>query len=215
MAFFSRHRQSEHLNDHLPKQASIVSGQYLKNHFLIAMPQLQDPYFERTVTLICDHNEEGAMGIVINRPTDMLLYEVLDQLQLLDAETKTESFDTPVLIGGPVAPENGLILHMVETESKDIWDSTLAVSDQIRLTTSQDILQALARGDGPQQQHFSLGYSGWDAGQLEDEIRNNSWLIAPANETIVFDLPFAQRWEAAAQSIGIDVDKLSHFAGHA
>lgn len=192
-----------------------VPGQYLKNHFLIAMPQLQDPYFERTVTLICDHSEEGAMGIVINRPMDLYFGEVLEQLNLPNDNLEAKTLDKPVLIGGPVARENGLVLHKTDYEHKNIWDSTLAVSEKIHLTTSQDILHALAKGKGPAQQHFALGYSGWDAGQLEEEIRNNSWLITPVHESIVFDLPFTQRWEAAAQLIGIDVDKLSHVAGHA
>jgi len=179
------------------------------------MPQLQDPYFERTVTLICDHNAEGAMGIVINRPMEIHFGEVLEQLDLINTNTDIDGLEVPVLVGGPVAPENGLILHKTEKENKDIWDSTLAVSDQIRLTTSQDIMRAIANDKGPRHMHFALGYSGWEAGQLEAEIRDNSWLIAPAHEGIVFDLPFAQRWEAAALSIGIDVDKLSHTAGHA
>ena len=179
------------------------------------MPQMQDPYFERTVTLICDHNEEGAMGIVINRPMDLQFGEVLEQLDLITHELNPEVSEMSVLIGGPVARENGLILHKTESKHKDIWDSTMAVSEEIHLTTSQDIMRALAKGNGPTQQHFALGYSGWEAGQLEEEIRSNSWLIAPAHESIVFDLPFTQRWEAAAQSIGIDVDKLSHIAGHA
>lgn len=192
-----------------------MDGQYLKNKFLIAMPQLQDPYFEKTVTLICDHNAEGAMGIIINRPYDMQFGEVLEQLEIPVQDYGDDNLNRSILLGGPVAPENGLVLHRLETGKKDIWDSTLSVSDEIHLTTSHDILHALAQGTGPNQQHFALGYSGWEAGQLEEEIRRNSWLIAPANSAIVFDLPFAQRWEAAALSIGIDVNKLSHTAGHA
>ena len=192
-----------------------MEGQYLKNRLLIAMPQMQDPYFERTVTLICDHNEQGALGIVINRPMPMQFGEVLEQLEMPVQNYADDRLNQAILIGGPVAPENGLVLHERETDRQDIWDSTMEVSKQIRLTTSQDILRAMAAGQGPRKHHFALGYSGWDAGQLEDEIRNNSWLIAPSQTSIVFDLPFSQRWEAAALAMGIDLDKLSHTAGHA
>jgi len=192
-----------------------MQGSYLKNHFLIAMPQMLDPYFEKTVTLICDHNEDGAMGIIINRPIEMQFSEILDQLEMPISDYNNDCLEQPILMGGPVAQENGLILHAGEKNVKDTWASTLRISENIYLTTSQDILSATAAGHGPNQQQFALGYSGWDSGQLEEEIKSNSWLIAPADYDIIFACPFEQRWDAATRSLGIDPNRLSHSSGHA
>jgi len=181
----------------------------LKNQLLIAMPSLEDPNFSRTVTYICEHSGEGAMGIVLNRPTDLSLADVLRHMDieggLGEAGTQT------VFLGGPVEEERGFVLHSHTAP----WDSTLAVNEDISVTTSRDILEAMARGDGPTQTLVALGYAGWGAGQLERELQDNAWLSGPADSSILFDLPPEKRWEAAAQLLGVDVNLLSSEAGHA
>jgi putative transcriptional regulator len=179
------------------------------NQLLIAMPGMQDPNFETTVTLICEHTEEGALGIVINRPLDLRLEDVLDQLELT-AESE-EIGATRVLAGGPVGHERGFVLHPGGQE----WDATLDVSDEIRVTFSRDILAAIAAGTGPGRSLVALGYAGWDAGQLESEMMANAWLNVTATPDIVFDVPFDQRWQAAARQLGIDITRLASDAGHA
>jgi putative transcriptional regulator len=179
------------------------------NQLLIAMPGMQDPNFETTVTLICEHTEEGALGIVINRPLDLRLEDVLDQLELT-AESE-EIGATRVLAGGPVGHERGFVLHPGGQE----WDATLDVSDEIRVTFSRDILAAIAAGTGPGRSLVALGYAGWDAGQLESEMMANAWLNVTATPDIVFDGPFDQRWQAAARQLGIDITRLASDAGHA
>ena len=191
-----------------------MQAQYLNNHLLIAMPQMHDANFEKTVTLICEHNEEGALGIVINRPLSLSVRDVFEQFDLECAETIGEE---PTLMGGPVATERGFILHTQHEKKNNTihWDSSLQVSETIQVTTSQDILLAIASGHGPEKLYFALGYSGWEAGQLEEELKSNAWLLAPFNEEILFSLPFEQRWQAAANSIGVDLNNLSSDYGHA
>ena len=191
-----------------------MQGQYLNNHLLIAMPQMHDVSFEKTVTLICEHNEQGALGLVLNRPLSINIGDILEQF---DLDCVSAVADEPTLMGGPVATERGFILHAnANNDKKPIqWDSSLQVSETVQVTTSQDILQAIAKGLGPEKLYFALGYSGWEAGQLEEELKANAWLIAPATEEIMFTLPFEQRWRAAASSIGVDLDKLSTHYGHA
>ena len=179
------------------------------NHFLIAMPTLEDINFSGTVTLICEHNEEGAMGIVINRPTDFSLGELLQQLEMI--ENADLYSDTIVYRGGPVQEEHGFILHQPVGE----WQHSLKISDDLALTTSRDILQAIAEDQGPERKLIALGYAGWGAGQLEQEISANAWLTTPADSEILFDLPSNQRWEAAASKLGIDLTLLSSETGHA
>jgi putative transcriptional regulator len=185
-----------------------MSG-YLSNQLLVAMPSLEDPNFAQTVTLICEHTGKGALGIILNRPLGMHLGEVLDQLSLPVADPKLR--DRPVLRGGPVQTDRGFVLHRAVGE----WESTLKVSEQVHVTTSRDILVSVASGNGPGSAVVALGYAGWDAGQLEDEIRSNAWLNVPADESIVFDLPFEARWHAAAKLLGIDLGRISRHAGHA
>ncbi|MBT8141832.1 MAG: YqgE/AlgH family protein [Gammaproteobacteria bacterium] len=188
---------------------------YLNNQLLIAMPQMHDPVFEKTVTLICEHNADGALGIVINRPIAISVGEVLQQL---DLEYQGNEGNEPVLIGGPVASDRGFVLHRIDSDLNSEhgrWASSLDVSEQIRVTTSKDIMLAIANGSGPSQKAFALGYSGWEAGQLEEELLANAWLTAPCDTRILFEIPYAQRWEAAAQSIGIDLHNLSGDVGHA
>ena len=182
---------------------------YLNNQFLIAMPALEDPNFAQTVTLICEHSERGALGIVINRTLPMTLGEVFEQLGLDASQSRVN--DQPVLQGGPVQTERGFVLHSPTGK----WESSLPFSERMHLTTSRDILDALAAGEGPASAVIALGYAGWDAGQLEEEMARNAWLTVPADERVVFATPVDQRWQAAARLLGIDLFTLSSDAGHA
>ena len=181
----------------------------LTSQLLIAMPGMADPNFSSTVTLICEHNDDGALGIVINRPLNLKLGGLLEQLQVEDPDPA--ALDHPVLMGGPVGPERGFVLH----DGAHRYENSLAVSGEICLTLSRDIIDAMAHGKGPQKSLVALGYAGWDAGQLEAEMLANSWLNVPATPEIVFDMPFDDRWTAAAQALGIDLTLLSPEAGHA
>lgn len=182
---------------------------FLTNQFLIAMPNLNDPNFSHTVTYLCQHNNEGALGIVINRPADISIHEILNQLHIKSGDEKVNAI--PVFAGGPVQPERGFVIHTPNTR----WDSTLVVSESIALTTSRDILEALAAGEGPDKLLIALGYAGWGEGQLEKEIIDNAWLNTPFAEQILFDTPVEQRWNEAAGQIGIDIKRLTMPAGHA
>lgn len=181
----------------------------MNNQLLIAMPGLNDPHFHATVTLICEHNDDGALGIIINRPLPLPLRELLAQLSLTAKNQQTA--DMPVYGGGPVAADRGFVLH----NSGFDFEGSLAVSADIQLTFSRDVLEALAAGSGPAKSLVALGYAGWAAGQLEAEILANSWLNVPATPEIVFDLPYQDRWQFAARSLGIDMNQLSSDAGHA
>jgi len=182
----------------------------LAGSLLVAMPGLADPNFEHSVTYICEHSETGTLGIVINKPMNMDVGEVLEQLSLETEEAK-ELAAQPVMRGGPVQAERGFVLH----ESDREWDATMEVGHSIFVTTSQDILSDVAAGKGPERILMALGYAGWGAGQLEQEIRQNAWLTVPASVDIVFDTPYQERWKAAANSIGIDPANLSFSAGNA
>jgi putative transcriptional regulator len=186
---------------------------YLSNQLLVAMPSLADPNFAQTVTLICEHTSKGALGIVLNRPLGMALGDVFRQLALESNDAQLR--DQPVLRGGPVQQDRGFVLHPPSAQAGEPWDSTLEVSPTLHVTTSRDILGSMARGQGPAQAVVALGYAGWDAGQLEDEIRSNAWLTVPVDDAIIFATPFEQRWQAAAQLLGIDFGRLSPQAGHA
>ena len=182
---------------------------YLTNHFLIAMPAMKDPNFEQTVTYICQHNHEGALGIVINRTIDLTVGDVLDQMNIT-REASINS-DAPVHYGGPVQIERGFILH----EDIGDWDSTLKISSLTGLTTSRDILEAMANNSGPSRTLLALGYAGWGAGQLEREISENAWLNWPADNELIFTTPVEERWSKAASLLGVDLSLLSTDAGHA
>jgi putative transcriptional regulator len=186
---------------------------YLTNQLLVAMPTLADPNFAQTVTLICEHTANGALGIVLNRPLGMALGDVFRQLAL--DPTDERLLDQPVLKGGPVAQDRGFVLHPPAAVEPEPWDSTLKISPTLHVTTSRDILSSMARGSGPTQAVVALGYAGWEAGQLEDEIRSNAWLTTPVDDSIIFATPFEQRWHAAAKLLGIDLGRLSTQAGHA
>jgi putative transcriptional regulator len=186
-----------------------MSGTSLTNHLLIAMPSLADPNFAQSVTLICEHTDKGALGIVLNKPLPMKLGEVLSQMKL---EPRTDTIgEQSVLRGGPVHTDRGFVLHRPGGE----WDSTHKVSELIQVTTSRDVLAAMARGEGPSDAFIALGYAGWDSGQLERELLDNAWLSMPANDQLVFALPYEQRWAASWHQIGVDPEKLSLFSGHA
>ena len=181
----------------------------LKHHFLIAMPNLDGGGFSHTVTYICEHNDQGAMGLVINRPTELQLSEILDELEI--EPTQPQVADHAIYAGGPVQTNMGFILH----RDPRSWDSTLEVDDEVRLTTSKDILQSIADGKGPESCLIALGYSGWSPGQLEQELADNCWLTAPARSEIIFSMPDEQRLDAAAALLGIKLDQLSRTPGHA
>jgi putative transcriptional regulator len=181
---------------------------YLTNHFLIAMPSLLDPNFFRTVTYICMHNEDGAMGIVINRPMDVDLGDVLEHMDIESPDAIIARL--PVFEGGPVQRERGFVIH----EPVGKWDAMLTAGDNIGITTSRDILGAIAEGKGPQKMLVALGYAGWSPGQLERELVENAWLSTPADNQIIFHVPPHKRWEAAAAQIGVDLALLSNEAGH-
>ena len=182
---------------------------YLTNQFLIAMPAMDDPNFAQTVTLVCEHSERGALGIVINRTLPMTLGEVFEQLGLDSQRSRVN--EQPVLRGGPVQTERGFVLHT----PAGTWESSLPFSERMHLTTSRDILDALAAGEGPVSAVIALGYAGWDAGQLEEEMARNAWLTVDADERVLFETPVEQRWQAAAQLLGVDLRSLSSDAGHA
>lgn len=185
----------------------------LCNHFLIAMPSLNDPNFQQSVSYICEHNDEGAMGIVINRLAGLTFADLCEQLDIEITDTDTSHY--PIFDGGPVETERGFILHTPIGE----WESTLAVTKDIGLTMSQDIIQAIADGydsDNTPPKHFiiTLGYAGWSEDQIEDEIAENVWLNVPANKDILFSTPVEQRWNAAAALLGINLQQLSTDIGH-
>ena len=181
----------------------------LTHHFLIAMPNMADPHFAKTLTFICEHNDKGALGIVVNRPTEMNLQTLLEQVSIPFGAEQFKSI--PVHFGGPVQIDRGFVLHMPLGQ----WQSTLAVSPDVGLTTSKDILQAVARGEGPSQLLVTLGYAGWAPGQLENELAQNAWLTVQAKPEVIFGLRAEQRLPAAMGLLGIDFASLSDEAGHA
>jgi putative transcriptional regulator len=182
---------------------------YLTNQLLIAMPSLGDPNFAQTVALICDHTSEGALGLILNKPLPMCMAEVFEQLEISIDEGPMSG--RKVLRGGPMQTDRGFVVHPAWGE----WDSTLKVSDTLHVTTSRDILAAIARGQGPGDAVVALGYAGWDGGQLEEEIRANAWLCAPVDSAIIFELPFEARWHAAGRLLGVELDRISTLYGNA
>lgn len=182
----------------------------LTNQFLIAMPNMADPTFSGTVVYLCDHSERGALGLVINRPTDIDLQALFNRIDLkLEIEPLLH---VPVYFGGPVQTERGFVLH---DASESIYTSSMQVPGGLEMTTSKDVLEAVASGKGPQRFLLTLGHAGWGAGQLEDEISKNGWLTVQADPKIVFDVPAEERFEAALALLGISSSMLSGEAGHA
>jgi putative transcriptional regulator len=182
---------------------------FLANQVLIALPSLDDPNFSRTVALICQHDADGAMGLVINRPSEYTLGEVLEQMGIAAPDDALR--ERRVLAGGPVHPERGFVLH----DGAPRWDSSLRVADDLCVTTSRDVLEALARGEGPALATVVLGCAGWGAGQLEHELAENSWLTADSDPDLLFSLPLDARWHAAAGKIGVDMSRMIDYSGHA
>ncbi len=175
------------------------------------MPSLKETYFERSVIYLCEHNKKGAMGIIINRPSPILLNELLLQINVKE-ETKThDNADHKILIGGPVTPERGFVLHSSQTG----WKQSTRVNDELMLTTSQDILSSLGSAKAPKEFIVALGASVWDRGQLEQELAENSWLSIPADHTLLFDVDHDLRWQYATQPLGFDAWQLSNQIGHA
>lgn len=187
----------------------MIESTYLSNCFLIAMPTLADPNFHQTVTFIGEHNANGALGIVINRPLGLTTGELLSHLNI-PAE-RADIAAMPIYAGGPVQPEQGFVVHTPLGR----WGATLRVTESIGITTSRDILHALARGEGFEHALIALGYAGWGPGQLEQEMAQNAWLSTPIDPVILFETPSEQRWAAAAALLGVDLNLLSSDAGHA
>ncbi|MCB1705808.1 MAG: YqgE/AlgH family protein [Halioglobus sp.] len=185
------------------------SGDCLRDHFLLAMPCLTEGIFSQSITYICEHGESGAMGIVINRPLDLSVSEIFEHLQI---ETSGNFSSEPVMAGGPVQMDHGFVLHRYCDRS---WEASLKITPEITLTTSRDILRAIAAGEGPRDHLIALGYAGWSAGQLEQELADNSWLTLPGSSDIIFSTPCDQRLDAAAARLGIDMNLISGQAGHA
>ena len=182
---------------------------HLTNQLLVAMPWFSDPNFEQSVTLICEHSHKGALGIVLNKPLPMKLAEVLAQMRL--TPYSEDIGERSVLRGGPVHQDRGFVLH----RPGGAWDSTHRISDSIQVTTSRDVLAAIARGEGPANAFIALGYAGWEPGQLEREIKENAWLTLPMDEQLLFDLPYEERWLGAWRRLGVDVGQVSLVPGHA
>ncbi len=181
----------------------------LTGQFLIAMPTLLDPEFQQTVTYICAHSNEGTMGIVINRPMKIGLGEILSQMELPTIDPEIEQIQ--IFQGGPVQQDRGIIIHEPPTE----WDSTINVTDNLGVATSRDILEAISKGAGPKKSLVALGYASWGAGQIEQELVDNSWLTIQADESILFDTPPAKRWKKATELLGFDLYQISRDIGHA
>jgi len=209
------------------ESSEILPMNSLENQLLIAMPTLGDPYFNKTVTYICEHNEEGAMGLIINLPVNITLSDLLKQIEpeedeaaqviessdadVAEATDSTNSLEQLVLSGGPISQQRGFVLH----SSQSGWTSSLALSKELMITTSKDILLALGTEKAPEQFMVTLGYAGWGPGQLEQELQANSWLTTPADIEILFNTPIEQRWKKATEKMGIDLAHLSSDIGHA
>jgi len=179
----------------------------LKHQFLIAMPNQAESYFGGTVTYICEHNKDGAMGLMVNRPMDLPLHQLLKQMGM----DQTVEHSILVMEGGPVNSERGFILHTDDVQ----YESSLALRDGLMLTTTRHVLEAIGAGKGPEKYLVALGYTGWSEGQLESEILENAWLSCPASNEVIFDIPYEQRVQKAASSLGIDFSLMSREAGHA
>ncbi|HSH49409.1 MAG TPA: YqgE/AlgH family protein [Halomonas sp.] len=183
--------------------------QSLKNHFLMAMPHLEDSHFAGSLCYLCDHDDKGTMGVIVNRPLELTLDSLFEQLELEIGDPSR--LGEPVYYGGPVHKDRGFILHLGQSSD---WDSSLQVSEEIALTTSMDILQAIANGEGPEHFLVCLGCSGWEPGQLENELKDNAWLTVEGRADILFELPPEQRLGASAGALGVDLNLMTREAGH-
>lgn len=187
----------------------------LTNHFLVAMPSMQDPNFKGSVVYVCEHNDEGAMGIVINLPIDISVASMLEQIEVeRDLPINDPaSLEQPVFNGGPVSGDRGFVLHLYQQD--DHFDSSINITDQVAVTTSKDILPLLGTSEAPEKFLVALGYAGWSAGQLEQELAENTWLTTEANPDVVFNTPISERWDKAVAQLGISPAHLSTEKGHA
>lgn len=185
----------------------------LTNQFLIAMPSMRDDHFAGTVVYLCEHNERGALGLVINRPTEIALTKLFEKVDLKLA--RDDLNEAPVYYGGPVQTERGFVLHERLDEEGGHYASTLKIDGGLEMTTSRDVLEALSHGAGPRKVFVALGYSGWSAGQLEEEIGRNGWLTVAAQPQVIFDTPIEQRYDQALSLLGVDRNFLMGEAGHA
>jgi len=198
-----------------PYNRAMQTSPWLTNHLLIAMPAMQDPQFHRSVTYICQHNAQGAMGLVINRAADLRFDEVLRQMGI-DALASGRD-DVPVLLGGPVQQERGFVLHgaLGSAQARD-WDSSFRINETLSVTTSRDVIETLARDASGAHALLALGYAGWDAGQLERELMDNAWLTVEVQDhAILFETPLEARWHEAAALVGVDINQMTPTAGHA
>jgi putative transcriptional regulator len=186
------------------------SATWLRGHFLVAMPGMSDPRFARSLIYLCEHSDQGAMGIVVNKPTDMTLASLFERVELAN-NPDPELAGQPVLFGGPVQLDRAFVLH----KPAKPWQATMKITDDIALTSSKDILESVGRETAPQSILVALGYAGWVPGQLDSEILRNDWLTVPADDGILFDLPYEERLPAALAKLGIGFDRLSDVAGHA
>lgn len=199
-------------NETLGKIGPASSGLNLANHFLIAMPSIQDPIFGGTVVYVCEHNEKGVLGVVINKPTDMTMEVLFDRVDLkLAPGLRSSVVEQPIMFGGPVQDDRGFVLHSPGGR----FSSSLTVTDDVAFTTSIDVLEAVASGAGPARMLVSIGYAGWSPGQLEEELSRNGWLTVAADPRVLFDLPIDERYTAAIKLLGIDPLMLATEAGHA
>lgn len=187
----------------------------LTNHFLIAMPGLSDDLFGRSVVFLCEHSERGALGLVINKPSDIFLPHLFEKIEL--PMGRDDLHQTPVFHGGPVQTERGFVLHesLSASEGESIYASTLSIPGGLEMTTSKDVLEAMASGAGPRKVLVTLGYASWAQGQLESEITENSWLTVAADPSVIFDAPVSERYERAMALLGLQSWMLAPDAGHA
>jgi putative transcriptional regulator len=181
----------------------------LANHLLIAMPLLTESNFERSVIYVCEHHPQGTVGLIINRPTEYQLSMVFDQLHILPMQSNQSQ--RPLLFGGPIQPERGFVIH----RPSGGWRSSLSLQHDVTVTTSNDIIRAIAAGKGPNDVLITLGYAGWTENQLEQEVQDNFWLVCPYKPEILYDVPFTQRWEYAGSMIGVKMLQLTSVVGHA
>lgn len=203
------------LNAEWSKQSNTMTNKHstmtsLANQILIAMPSLDESYFGRTIIYMCEHDDDGAMGLVINKPTELSISKVLAELNLIDEENERLE-EHSVMSGGPVQTDRGFILHNDDKQ----WSSSLKLNDNITVTTSKDILENLATEQGPNKFIMTLGYAGWSAGQLEQELADNTWLTLDADPELIFNTPVSECWNKALEKLGITVDQLSSMSGHA
>jgi putative transcriptional regulator len=181
----------------------------LANHLLVAMPSMLDPNFSHTVIYVCEHHEQGTVGLIINRPLEFPLKLVFEQMHIESLATDRQ-FE-PVLFGGPIQPERGFVIH----RPLGVWRSSLVLADEVTITTSNDIIRAIAQNTGPKDALITLGYVGWSHHQLDNEIMNNAWLVCPFKPEILYDVPFKERWMYAGQLLGVNMLQLSSDSGHA